>query len=257
MNCIIVIPIYREPKQSELVSLERCISVLSNYPIDLLHPKRYKVDHLIKKYSDRCTITETELDDKHFESVQSYSDLLLTEDFYIHYNAFDYMLIYQLDAYVFQDNLQEWVDKGYDYVGAPWIPRHYWWKSIFGMLKQRIRLKLPVKLNDIPHCFKYFSVGNGGFSLRNIHTIRKVVRDDKELIRQTHYFEDWYISQVASRTHDLRIPHWKEALQFSFEVSLYHSYRLNHYQLPFGCHYWQLPANYIFWKKYIPLEGNK
>ena len=35
------------------------------------------------------------------------------------------MLIYQLDAYVFKDELLNWANKGYDYIGAPWLP----WKN--------------------------------------------------------------------------------------------------------------------------------
>ena len=31
------------------------------------------------------------------------------------------MLIYQLDAFVFQDDLAYWCQQNYDYIGAPWL----------------------------------------------------------------------------------------------------------------------------------------
>ena len=32
------------------------------------------------------------------------------------------MLIHQLDAFVFEDKLMDWVKRGFDYIGAPWLP---------------------------------------------------------------------------------------------------------------------------------------
>ena len=51
-------------------------------------------------------------DDKFFVSVSSYSHLLLTPEFYLRFSAFDYMLIYQLDAWVFAMNLINGVPEG-------------------------------------------------------------------------------------------------------------------------------------------------
>lgn len=249
---IIVIPIYCDMSHTERISLERCISVLGRYPINLLHPVSYSVAPIIEQYGSQADISETAMDDRHFKSVQTYSDLLLSTFFYDCYADYEFMLICQLDAYVFRDELQQWLDSGYDYVGAPWIPTEYYWKRTYGMLHQRIRRLFPVDVCHIPHCFKYFAVGNGGFSLRNIQKIRQVVADDREIIDRCHYYEDWYISQVATRTHDIRIPDWRTALRFSFEQSLSHCYALNNRQLPFGCHYWNSPKKYKrFWHRFI------
>ena len=73
--------------------------------------------------------------------------LWMSKQFYFRFLPnYKYMLIYQLDAWVFTDNLQEWCDKGYDYIGAPFL-------SI-------------VKKNSPRVIFK--GVGNGGLSLRRI-----------------------------------------------------------------------------------------
>lgn len=181
---------------------------------------------------------------------------MLDPSFYDYYADYDYMLICQPDAYVFRDELQEWVNKGYHYVGASWIPTEFYWKRTWGVLRQRVRRLFKLDYAEVPQYFKYFAVGNGGFSLRHIQTIRQIAVDDAPIISKANCFEDFYIGVVAPNTHPkLRIPHWKEALKFSFEQSLEHCYRLNNHQLPFGCHYWNRPKNYDrFWKRFISIE---
>lgn len=255
-SVIIVIPIYRSFTDTEKISFEQGLKVLGKYRISLLHPRKFDVSSIIKQYGDRGNLSEMSIDDCHFTSVASYSDLLLTPYFYDLYSQYDYMLIYQLDAYVFRDELYKWIEKGYDYIGAPWIPSKYYLKCIVEKPWQAIRKLFPVKLTNIPHCMNYFAVGNGGFSLRKISTIHQITIDDSAIIRQCCYNEDWYISQVASRTHKLNIPNYHEALKFSFEQSLSHCYSLNHRELPFGCHYWSKPKNYSrFWHRFIPLQS--
>lgn len=250
---IVVIPIYREFQKTEEISFLQGITVLKDYTFNLLHPTSFSVQPILDRYGQSVCLTETALPDEHFKGVQSYNDLLLTEDFYKLYSEYEYMLIYQLDAYVFEDRLAEWLDKGYDYVGAPWIPTEFVLKTIFFMPYQKIRRLFPVDLYNIPHCFKYFAVGNGGFSLRRIETMRRIMADDAGIIRKCGCNEDVYISQIATRTHQIRIPGWREALGFSFEKSLKHSFRLNGNKLPFGCHYWSVPKRYdSFWYKFIP-----
>ncbi len=255
-SVIIVIPIYRPFTDTEKISFEQGLKVLGKYGISLLHPKKFDVSSILEQYGGMASLSEMAIDDCHFTGVASYSDLLLTPYFYDLYSQYDYMLIYQLDAYVFRDELDKWLEKGYDYVGAPWVPSEYYWKRIVGMPWQAIRKLFPVRLTDIPHCMKYFAVGNGGFSLRKISTIRQITVDDSAIIGQCRYYEDWYISQVASRTHKLNIPDYHEALKFSFEQSLSHCYSLNHRELPFGCHYWSNPKYYSrFWYRFIPLQS--
>lgn len=71
------------------------------------------------------------------------------------YKAFakyEYMLIAQLDAVCFRDDLDEWCGKDYDYVGAPWC---HLCKHVCRTDQYRSEEKL---------------VGNGGLSLRKIQT---------------------------------------------------------------------------------------
>lgn len=251
---VIVVPIYRDFTPTERISFERGIEVLSDYTFNLLHPHRFSVESIMAEYGQRVQLTETSLADEHFTSVASYSNLLLTESFYDHYADYEFMLIYQLDAYVFENRLEEWMQKGYDYVGAPWIPSEYYWKATVGRLVRFLRNLWPHDLAHIHYSNKYFAVGNGGFSLRRIETMRRVMADDCELIARCPYYEDFYISQVATKTHQLAIPTWREALDFSFEQSLRHCLRLNGGRLPFGCHYWSHEKYYRrFWHRFIKI----
>lgn len=52
-----------------------------------------------------------------------YNRLMLSEDLYSAFSNYEYILICQSDAYIFRDELKEWCEAGYDYVGAPWLRR--------------------------------------------------------------------------------------------------------------------------------------
>lgn len=47
---------------------------------------------------------------------------MLEADFYRRFGKYKYMLIYQLDAFVFSDKLLDFCEMGYDYIGAPVYP---------------------------------------------------------------------------------------------------------------------------------------
>ena len=88
-------------------------------------------------------------DDSYFTGISSYSRLLLTPDFYHCFEEYTHMLIYQLDGWVFRDELDEWCGKEYEYIGAPFF-------------LQDGKKRLPV-------------AGNGGVSLRNIAAMLRVL----------------------------------------------------------------------------------
>ena len=78
---------------------------------------------------------------------------MLTRQFYEKFLNFDYILIYQTDAFIFVDKLDEWCTKGFSYVGAPWF-----------------------KDFTPPYCTNELQfVGNGGFSLRKVPHFIKVL----------------------------------------------------------------------------------
>lgn len=72
-----------------------------------------------KEYSKEISVKCFE---RHFfTSVEGYNKLCYNIDFYSAFRNYDYMLIYQLDAWVFRNELQMWCEKGYDYIGSPFL----------------------------------------------------------------------------------------------------------------------------------------
>ena len=74
-----------------------------------------------------------------------YNKLKKSKFFYRLFSEYDFILTYELDSYVFRNELRTWVAKEYDYIGAPWPPFYV----------NRENKKDLVR------------VGNGGFSMRS------------------------------------------------------------------------------------------
>ena len=143
---IIVIPVHKAtPTDDELLSLQQCALILKSHPICIVCPDGLDVSF----YSDILSSTRTNWTierfyPRFFEGIKGYNLLMLDKAFYKRFAEYQHMLIYQLDAWVFRDELDEWCSKGYDYIGAPWIEKDN-------------------KGNMTLAC-----VGNGGFSLRRV-----------------------------------------------------------------------------------------
>ena len=120
VNVAVVIPIYKEKLDDlEKISLAQCRKVLKNYPIIFVAPEGKNFSYL--EPGDMVI----QFHPQFFQSVKSYSNLLMLPMFYEPFLSFDYMLIYQLDAFVFYDALEEFCQLSYDYIGAPW-PYYAW-----------------------------------------------------------------------------------------------------------------------------------
>lgn len=98
-------------------------------------------------------MTTVEVDRKYFGSAQAHGRLIYNPGFYRRFSDYRYILLYHLDALVFRDELSAWCAEGWDYIGAPWIPGpDYPW------------VKEP-------------AVGNGGFTLMNVHSSLTVLHN--------------------------------------------------------------------------------
>lgn len=255
----IVIPIYLSSlSEDEKRSIEQCLKLLSEYSIVVIKPKHLEIDDIIQKYK----LSQVEVfPDECFSSLRAYNKTVLTEEFYTRFQNYTYMLIYQLDAYVFKDELLEWATKGYDYIGAPWLPYKKRYLTAFGrcnLFVQRLFCKLFTK-QKLKKRLKYYAyhIGNGGFSLRRISKMIEVTRIYKKKIDfymaddKPFYPEDLFLHLELSFNHRLYTPKFKEALQFSIEMNPEWGYHYNQNQLPFGCHAWSHKDYAPFWKSII------
>ncbi|NJM15063.1 MAG: hypothetical protein HC896_06520 [Bacteroidales bacterium] len=112
----IVIPLYKPmPDQAELASLQQCARILGHYPIVFVCPQGLDLSNyqgIFPRYG-----VET-FPPKYFRNIAGYNRLLLSAGFYSRFGRYPYIFIYQPDAWVFRDELTEWCQRGYDYIGA-------------------------------------------------------------------------------------------------------------------------------------------
>lgn len=245
----IVIPIYKtELDEIDKLSLKRLDTVIGKkYDIYLVKPNSLKCKNYYKYLNKKC-VTELSFDDHFFENTASYSQLCLSYDFYNSFSDYEYMYIYQTDCYLVEDKLEEWCNKGYDYVGAPIIASDASWKNFKN-----------------PNIYEP-QVGNGGFSLRKIEIFKDITNPDGEF-RQYYkltdellskvIYEDKYFCNDLYQYYDLVKPNWEEALLFGIDMNADVIYeKLNMPVLPMGIHAWS--KNIRYWKTVLPeLKDNK
>lgn len=245
----VVIPYYRtELSPAERVSLDRCMQVLGKHPIVLVAPESLDLTTITDVYP-RLNV-ET-FPAGYFTSVKAYNRLLLSPEFYARFARYEYMLIHQLDAFVFSDQLLDWCRRGYDYVGAPWLPDDRIptsWRLLTAAVRRRwfrfTRRQYRNRSGD-HHAQQHYASGNGGFSLRRVHTMRTVLEklnDRAEPYRQgtrEPWAEDVFFCVEANRyRQNVRVPGFRESLWFSWERQPATLRHFTNGALPFGCHAW-------------------
>lgn len=281
-QCVVVVPVYTGIiRTAEKAAFKQMLSVLSKHDIVLVTYEECDVS----VYKEMASVIGKDFtleffDSRYFDSVASYNDMCFSYEFYDRFSEYQYMLICQLDAWVFTDQLDYWCKKGYDYIGAPifhaYTKKHYT-KKILG-------------------------IGNGGFSLRRITHCKNLIRSSRkkvfvkplEIIRfywnlgkftedftrnpfrrmmipltiiakslgfnntlgfyiSNHVNEDLIFGSWsnASWGHKAYLPSVEEAMAFSFEVNPSLLYERNNKTLPFGCHAFEKWEYESFWKTFI------
>jgi hypothetical protein len=156
----IVIPFYKTNlNKYELISVRQCLKVFNGRNIEILAPKRVSESDLRQlplEWTDRTIFNL--IDSSHLSSIRAYNRLLLDVSFYKLFERYKYILIYQFDAYAFRDELDYWIDKDYDYIGAP----IYYYNQPYG--------------REYLAC-----VGVGGFSLRKVVSFTDVILQNKRI----------------------------------------------------------------------------
>ena len=269
MNNIIVIPVYKpQIDYWEELSFRRCCDVFSNRLVCLVSHCECDCNVYVKIAQEyNLSLLRQNFCRKYFEGIRGYNELMLSGAFYKRFRQYDYMLIYQLDAYVFRDELDYWCNKGYDYIGAPWFTDYL----------------------SIDQGGNLWCVGNGGLSLRKIATMYKIFGNNRPLLSPTQlwklkdknkvgflrklgatfvrslgyknkigYFknnypenEDVFICQYLKELGiRISIPTPEVAMCFAFENNPSYLFSLTG-KLPFACHAWKRYEYDIFWQKYI------
>ena len=232
---IICIPIYKTTLSPfEEAAIRQLNKVLGKYPRVFIAPESLSFDFDIVGKD----IGVERFPDYYFSSIISYSYLLLTREFYQRFLDYKFMLIYQTDAFVFTDKLQEFCDLDYDYMGAPMESTDAIWRFISGR------------------------VGNGGLSLRKISSALRMLDHWPTMVRGTIFeslfrqWEDLYWGFCSQKdTLNFRVPDIHTALAFAVQGNVGHAYkRMKNGWRPFGCHgWWQM--EFAFWRPIIEGYG--
>jgi len=213
-------------------------------------------------------------DDKFFGNAAAHSKLLLSPTFYKAFIDYKFILIYHLDALVFSDQLTQWCEMDFDFIGPPWIKHE----------------EAPYAGNPTYEG----RVGNGGFSLRKIESFLKVIYSPRYYIKPATYWKTYYASKpkhiqylnlpkkilkrlkiynnarwemsnyrkneesfwANKATHyypGFKIAPVEVALRFAFECVPKYCFAKNNSTLPFGCHAWHRYGR-EFWEPYL-LKG--
>ena len=203
------------------------------------------VDLNVAYYRDRYPQIQFEKFPSHyFESIAGYNELLLSALLYERFLNYDYILIHQTDALLFLDDLDAWMNLGYDYIGAPW--------------PHGMSLSLTGGNAEIygGSQFQAF-VGNGGFSLRRVQRSISILEKARPLLdfwRTNRLNEDCFFAFAGLLTQDFTIPTVEIASRFSLELQPAQYVNANAGKIPTGCHAWwkyDLP----FWQKIISEVG--
>lgn len=221
-KCVVLVPVWKQAlSNDEVRSLAQLKGVLGGrHPISFIAPQSLDIEGYRRLWgkidvNDAPFPNVERFADGNFMDKVTYSHMLVTKDFYQRFlGRYEYMLIYQLDAWVFSDRLDEWVERGYDYVGAPWC--HF------------CGMKCREQFQETGFC-----VGNGGFSLRNVARMEELLTiSETDDAYMSFLPEDVYISYLPG----LKKPNCMEAMEFSMETNAPNLLKTMNDKLPFGMH---------------------
>lgn len=265
MNIVcVVVPIYKSAlSEAEFLSIKMTVKNLTNYEVCVICPRRLIEFVRLVSREINYDLKVVCFEDRYFESVDGYNQLLLNAEFYSAFEKFKFILIVQTDALVLSESLADFIDSDFSYIGAPWFN---------GM-----------HVPNLP--YKFLGVGNGGLSLRRVDHALKVLQKNgsyrlpKELYpsrgvlfylkvffkiikyrfaaspSELNLNEDVFWGFVAPNSFDFyKVASPEFALKFAFEVAPRYLYKLNNFRLPFGCHAWERYDS-EFWLQHAEIKS--
>lgn len=259
----VVIPIYTlKLSDVDWLALRQCFKVLGHHDIAIIKPQSLDLSPFPDLIGGNPQYRVEAFDDSYFAGREGYNRLMLSTDLYRRFLDSRYIFIHQSDVYVFRDELEQWCQRGYDYIGAPWLPAEgdvSGWnlprRAIY-MLRQLMGKR---KSSCHPINLKY-RVGNGGCSLRHTRHLHDASVKLADVLARaaadsstSENFEDvvWSVRVNELSPGTLRIAPYQEAALFSIESHPSMAMRITGGQLPMATHAFARRRNRTFWKQYI------
>jgi len=280
VNVAVVIPVYKQYADLDLIekiSLEQTCKAFQAYDICFVTHTEINTSLYCDNHSTNLSIKRFNFDKSYFANIPGYNRLLLDYNFYKAFDEYTYMLICQLDVFVFSDKLAHFLQMDYDYIGGPWFENY----------------TLATENSKI------IGAGNGGFSLRKIASFLSVLGITRffnrsyldmshlkdislnpisfisilkfsrsrnrsnssksifpwEFLSNDAMNEDTYWSDVVNQHLSwFKVGDVKDSVSFAFEVNPQVLYKLNNYELPMAVHAWH-KYDTNFWKPFIEERG--
>lgn len=210
----VVIPVYKETlNEFEKISLAQVQKILGHYQIIFVAPQGLRIPYA--KQDNKTLFFPPQF----FQSTRTYNYLMMSPAFYQAFLEYEYILIHQLDAFVFSDKLEYFCSLEYDNIGAPWYPA---WKFNYSSKGYRLY------------------VGNGGFCLRKVKTFYDLLSKHKTWSSEVQRInEDIFFALCGKLFPDeFRVAPINVAYTFSTEFLVERFMKKNGGELPFGCHGW-------------------
>ena len=221
-KCCIVLVVYKKLEdydENEQQAFRNLLQVFFNRDFYIVCPR-----HLVEEYSQYAPCIALEVNSL---SYADYNILCKSVGFYQTFLdlGYRYMCLVQLDVWVFQDNLEYFLnlfdEKNLDYIGAAWY--------------------------GVGFCKGDGVVGNGGFCIRRLSKFAEICRDYP--LRGGN--EDVFFLQEHGDK--IKVASTRLALEFSWEEKPYFCFKIMKGKLPQGCHaYASTPDRVAFWKHFIP-----
>jgi len=238
-KCVICTYVYKqELSKTEHLSLLRLIdfcyknNILDKLLINI--PKSFDFNLFFNTYISKffkdnninSYINYIKYDDICFSSINAYNNmLLLSKNYYGDFcNDYDYMLIYQLDGYIFDNQLEYFLNKNYDFIGGYYLPLYTEfnkYNSYENIEEKHLLMNGGVSLKNIKFCIdcisNYYNDYLKGCEFNNIH---KYINEDT-------FFSMFYTIEVNAI----------DAIKFSLNwAGAETHYAINNFEYPFCCH---------------------
>ena len=237
MKCAVAIPVYKTvPCRVELLSLFR-LKQLQVQNVVLVGPDGLDIGVYRKVWPG----IPFERFGKHcFSGIDSYNALMLSGEFYERFSGgYEWLLIHQLDAFLFSGGIDYFCDLPYDYFGSPWRGG----QLLFPGTNNAKMLKV---------FGKRVYVGNGGLSLRRIGATLELLKRRRKSALNWRQNEDGFFSYWGSCDKVFHSCTPEVASLFAFEAEADYWYGVNQC-LPLGCHAFEKNVSFFYDSVLVPM----
>ena len=268
----IIIPFHKETlNDHEEKSLQCLLKKTDKENIFLILPKKFKENF---NYQN---IKKIHFDDKYFKSQKTYNQLLLSIDFFLRFQSYNYILIFQLDSFLIKGINELKNFYGEDYIGSPHfnvkkrrfngvLNGGFSMRAVEASTKVLKSEKINITFEVLISLLRYFAGLNRLksficfiFKIITIYISNRIFKNQKVTIGNViinefpnHYNEDIFWSLFSKLfVPNFKVANHQVAMKFGFDKDPELLLNENSNQLPVGCHNWWSKENINFWKKYF------